>query len=112
MQIDQNSSISREDAQCALSVYINIKPDEQREKSLKWKYLNPQNRDIRDPSNKRIIIPDSKLSKLLGYEEYKDKVQNGEIYINSKKLGQKVLVEDDKMEYYVMISLMQKLFLK
>ena len=112
IQVDHTTKISRNHVQCALSAYININPEESRQKILRWKHLNSSHRDLRDPSCKRIIMPDDKLSKLLDYEKYKKDVKQGLIHIKSKKLGQKVVVTDDKLEYYVIIRLIQHHFLK
>jgi len=112
LEIDSTSKLSRSDVQCALSAYIHLNDDEDREKILKWKYLNALNRDLRDVKCKRIIKPDDKLSKLLNYEKYKIDVSKGLIFINNKKLDKKVAVVDDNLQYYVVMKLIQPHFIK
>ncbi len=110
LKIDPDEKISRIDGQCALSAYINLKPDESREKILRWKYLNPHNRDLRDVNDKRIIHPNKKLSNLLNYDNYKKDVKKGLIKTNKK--NEQIIVTDDKLEYRVVIRLFQIHFKK
>jgi hypothetical protein len=106
LQVDKNVQLTREDVNCAIFTYINIKPDEKREKILKWKHLNwntttngsdenggsPQ-RDLRDQIKKDTIIPDDALSKLLNYEEYKKEIDK---FLNKEKSEE---IEESKSPY-------------
>lgn len=99
--------LSRDEVQCAISAYINIKIDEERDKILRWKHLNTIERDLRDETNLSIIIPDDKLSKLLGYDEYVKQVERGKI-INKK--GD--VVTNSDLKYCIVTKLLQKHFEK
>ena len=47
LKVDPKDKIARDDIICALFTYVNIKPNETREKILRWKHLNSENRDLR-----------------------------------------------------------------
>jgi len=91
--VDKDTKLSRDDIQSALCTYINIKPNEAREKMTQWSYLNKEGRDLRDPTNKKIIIPDDKLAELLHYNEYCKQSST-----------------DNKLYYYVLMKLIQPHF--
>lgn len=76
--------ISRLDAIRALCVYCHLDPEESREEMLRWRHLNTINRDLQDPKDRRYILPDTPLSKLLRYDSYKKSVDKGEIYRSKK----------------------------
>lgn len=104
LQVDKDTKLMREEISCAIFTYINIKDDENREKILKWKYLNDNpKRDLRNPEHKDIIIPDDKLSNLLDYNQYKLDVLNK--LIKNKK-GE--IVTDDRLYYKTILKLIQK----
>ena len=65
------------------------------EKMLWADKLNPHRHDLRDIHTPSIIVPDRKLSILLGYDEYKKRVANGEIKYNNRRF----LGADGKVEY-------------
>lgn len=123
LKVDKNIKMTREDINCAIFTYINIKSDESRDKMLKWKYLNWHNdnpvRDLRDKEKKDIIIPDEALSKLLNYENYqkeinkflsKDSEEPHEKSIFSNKNGSHP--KDDKLRYTSVIKLIQPHIIK
>jgi chromatin remodeling complex protein RSC6 len=100
LQIDASiDTVSRVDVTRAICVYSHLKPDEQREETLEWAYLNPGGeRDLQNPANKRTILPDKTLSALLRYDNYKRDVKAGKIkQKTTDKItgikGQKVLTE-------------------
>jgi len=104
LQLPHDTSLSRVDATRAICVYANIKENEKRETMLRWKYLNPGGkRNLQVPYDKRAIVPDKKLTKLLGYDEYKRKVANGEIMqkVKNKETGMitSVEVSNDALYY-------------
>lgn len=138
LKVDEKSQLSREDINCAIFTYINFKPDETREKMLKWKHLNwntnvvegtnvvssPQ-RDLRDQTKKDVIIPDEALSNLLGYEKYKKDVNeyleksslskdpNGEEILESPYLNKNGShPKDDKLRFTSVIKLIQPHIIK
>lgn len=112
MKLEKGTPVSRNDVQCALSAYIHLSEDETREKVLRWKHLNPKSLDLRDPKNKRIINPDPALNKLLRYNDYKKKVKNGKVTKKVRQTGEKVVVTDPSLEYYVIMRLIQHHFLE
>ena len=103
--------ISRLNLQWAISAYIHIADDEKREGILSWKHLNPNNRDLRNPENRKIVLPDAKLSKLLRYDRYRKMVAKGKITVMStdKTTGDKTtrIYEDDALRYWVVMRLLQ-----
>lgn len=85
LQKPSDAVLSRIEATRAICVYAHIKPDESREEILEWSYLNTGGkRDLQDPENKRAILPDVALSKLLNYEKYKRDVLQGKITKKTK----------------------------
>jgi len=64
LKVDENEEITRTDITIAICAYIHIKDDETRERTLSWKKLNEENRDLRYPEDKRQIILDETLKKL------------------------------------------------
>ena len=106
LMVDPNMNLSRDDLQCALTIYIHLDPEEEREKKLKWAYLNKEGlRDLRNPKNRKLIYPDEALSSLLKYNEYKKNVDTGKEF---NKKGIKIL--DSNMHYYTLTSLLQNCF--
>jgi chromatin remodeling complex protein RSC6 len=105
-------SLSRSEVQSALCAYINLNSDEARETSLKWSHLNKNHRDLRDPNNKKIIVPDAALSKLLNYEGFKAQVLKGEIKKKNRKTGNEVVLTEPNLEYCYLMKLIQRHFVK
>ena len=106
MRLDEcnisRDEITRNDATNAICVYAHYNPDETRGHMKKWRHLNPDGeRDLQDPNNRKAIIPDKVLSKLLGYEEYRTRVASGDVKRSKKVNGQAVVVMDDALYYYV-----------
>lgn len=112
LQVEPDTQIARKQVQCALSAYIHLNKDEKREKILEWKHLNPKFRDLRDENNKRVILADAKLSKLLDYEGYKKQVKDGKVTMKNKKLGTVTKITSPDLEYCVVMKLIQKHFMK
>lgn len=79
LKIDADiQTVSRKDVMQALSVYIKLKPDEKRPDTLKWKHLNPGGkRDLQNPNDKQLIIPDKTLLSLIKFKpgQSKDKLR-------------------------------------
>lgn len=100
-----NNKISRQQVLCALSAYIHLEEDNVEDNV--WAYLNPKHRDLRDPTDKRCIIPDDRLSKLLGYNEFVKSVEKGE-YITKK--GK--IVTDPRLTFCRITALLQKHYVK
>ncbi len=72
---DPEVKLSRDEGTTAVNVYIHKDPLKVDEKHTKWHYLNEENRNLRKG---KVIEPDDKLSKLLDYEEWKERVKRGE----------------------------------
>ena len=112
MKIPKESTPTRNDITNAICTYCHIKPNETKERILKWKNLNPGGkRNLQDPSNKKNIIPDDTLKKLLNYDDYVKKVKEGKIYRNEinkdTKKKEKVLVTDASLSYSTIQKLIQ-----
>lgn len=96
---DTKICYSRIDAIRAISVYIKFDMNEKRDEILKWKYLNENGkRNLQDPKNKKKILCDKKLNKLLKYDQYVKDVEEGKVF-NKKK--EKIF---DSNLYYQTIS--------
>lgn len=102
------SEISRSHINNAVCVYVNYKVDETREKINMWgKCMNPTFKSLQDPDNKRRIIPDEKLQKLLDYDLYTTRVNKGEVTTSKGKV-----VSDPSLYYFNLVSLIQKHIIK
>lgn len=113
LEIDHNTLISRLDATRAICVYSKLGLNEEREEMLKWKHLNPDGkRNLQNPDNRSVILPDAKLSKLLKYDKYKKLVSAGKITKNkiNKETGRKTkeVVVDPELRYWVIQRLITK----
>jgi len=101
--LEGEEMLSRIDICRAICVYVNHEEEEKREEMLKWRHLNPLFRNLQNPQNKKVIIPDERLSRLLRYDEYVERVKRGEITIRKKdKLTGEVFYErvEDPGLYY------------
>lgn len=115
--LPEDSTLSRLDGTRAVDVYAHLKENEDREGMLKWAYLNPDcKRDLQNPMDRKAIVPDKTLSKLLKYKKYQRQVANGEI---TKKMRDKetgiisiVPVTSDALYYWVVPKLLGVHFLK
>lgn len=115
LNIDPETTLCRKDVTNAICVYAHLKPDEKRVHMLKWEYLNPGGkRNLQDPSNKMSILPDSALSKLLRYNQYKKDVKTGKITKNVKnkttRMVTKVTVTEPTLYYWVVQRLIREHF--
>jgi len=113
LKISSGSQITRNEITNAICVYCHLIPDEKRPQMLVWEKINPKGkRDLQDPNNKSIIIPDKKLSKLLNYKKYIRDVNNKKITENkvNKETNEKevIIVTDPSLKYYVMQKLISK----
>lgn len=89
LQVSHDTMLSRASVNRAITAYIfvNDKPFDPEtmdptafvEKKMWADKLNPHRHDLRDVHDKRVIRPDVKLSTLLGYEDYRKRVANGEV---------------------------------
>ncbi len=79
LKIEKGRNLSRIEVTRAINSYINIKKDEKRPSILEWAYLNPNQRNLQNLKDKRIIFPDKPLAKLLRYAEYKKAVASKQI---------------------------------
>jgi chromatin remodeling complex protein RSC6 len=114
LQVSPDTKITRTDATRALCAYSHLREGEDRPGVLKWAHLNTTHRNLQDPERKRAIAPDSKLSRLLNYDQYKKDVAAGIVskMVRDKETGLKnrVIVDDDSMYYWVLQKLMTSLF--
>jgi chromatin remodeling complex protein RSC6 len=117
LQIPEDTRLSRIEVTRAICVYSHLKDDEKREEMLRWKYLNPNGkRDLQFPQDKKAIIPDKSLSKLLRYDIYKKKVAAGQVThkTKNKETGkiEIVKVKTDALYYWAIQNLLNVHFLK
>lgn len=117
LKLKKGENLSRIDITNAICVYAHLDPKEKREKILRWKHLNPNGkRDLQDPDNKRAIVPDAALSKLLGYKKYVSDVEKGKVKrIKTDPVTKEkhlVVEEDSTLYYYVIQKLIQKHIVK
>lgn len=116
LQLPIETKISRMEVFNAICVYSHIKENESRENMLKWEYLNPKKRNLQNPRDKRSIIPDKSLSKLLRYSDYKKQVLDNKITknIKNKETGEKetIIVNSDFLYYWVIQKLLSFHFIK
>lgn len=107
-----DTKLSRVEIQGALAVYCRVK-DKNKKSYVRWGYLNPEGeRNLQDPKDRKFIIPDKKLSKLLRYDQYKKKIADGKIIIRNKKTGESRVVTDDRLQYFTITSLIGQLIKK
>lgn len=117
LKVPLDTRLSRTEVTSAICVYAHLKEDEKRESALVWKYLNPGcKRNLQLPQDKKALIPDKPLSKLLRYEEYKKNVAKGLITKNvkNKETDKKevVKVTSNALYYYVIQRLLCVHFVK
>lgn len=117
LQIDPATRLSRQEVTCAICVYINYKENESRPEMTRWSYLNPEGaRNLQNQFDKKKVIPDKKLSKLLHYKEYQRSIARGEItkrvYDKETKTYNKIRVEQDTLYYQTIQHLINRHFIK
>lgn len=117
IKVSPETRISRIEATRAICAYAHWKDDEKREEVLRWQHLNPEGRrDLQNPQDKKSIIPDKALVKLLRYEKYKKDIKNGKITkkVKDKETGKTNVVQmtDDILYYWVIQKLITVHFIK
>lgn len=106
LSVPASKKLTRSDVMRALCAYINIKPDEDRESVLEWKYLF-NGKSLQNPKNRKEILPDKKLSKLLRYDQYVRDVKAGRVtkkVFNKELFKKEVVPETDHSLKYVTIQ--------
>lgn len=113
LKLQDGEKVSQIEVAVAIRVYIYLDPNEKREKFLRWKFLNNEGRDLRNPERKTEIIPDSHLANLLGYETYTKLVEEGKVFSKrkDKETGMKEVVQitDPKLNMCVVQKLIAPL---
>jgi len=115
LEIDDDYYPTRTDVTRAISAYIRFDPNEKREEMLKWEHLNPDNRNLQNPNNKKEIIPDDTLSELLGYPEYIKNVKKGKVFrmvVDDDGEKIKVPVTNTSLTYCTIQKLINKHFIE
>uniref|UniRef100_A0A6C0JRN8 Uncharacterized protein n=1 Tax=viral metagenome TaxID=1070528 RepID=A0A6C0JRN8_9ZZZZ len=119
LQLGKGEQVSRSEVNSAITMYINVKNlDAVPAEKQKWlKRMNPGGkRNLQDPENGSIIVPDKALSELLNYAAYQKKVKAGKQVWNrkNKATGEKEdKVEDsDRLTYSVVQHLLAPHFPK
>lgn len=108
LKLGPDEEITSREVMVAISTYIHRdeRLDAQRQR---WLKLNPKKRDLRDPKDLRVTIPDSKLSQLLEYPAYCERVAKGletitkddPVYARSFQ----VPIADDSLRWWVVTKL-------
>lgn len=117
LKVSSDTRLSRVDVTRALCVYVHLDEDEKRDAVLEWKYMNANGkRNLQNPQDKKAIIPDKALSKLLRYDVYKKNVADGLVTrkVVDKETGKKqvVKVTTDALYYWVVPKLLGFHFLE
>ena len=117
LKVPSDTRLSRLEATRAICAYVRLKEGEDRETILRWANLNPGGkRDLQDPNDKRAIIPDALLSKLLRFPDYQKKVANGMVTkkTKNKETGQPMIVkvDNDKLYYVTLQQLLSQHLIK
>lgn len=107
--------VSRQEISNAICVYVRLKPDEKRPQMLRWKHLNPKGeRNLQNPDDRMVILPDETLSKILDYSSYQKEVREGKIVRektvaeNGVKVKKEIPVENDELRYWVLTKLISR----
>jgi len=117
LELPSGSRLSRIEATRAICAYSHIRENESRPEMLAWSHLNPGGkRNLQNPRDKKSIIPDKALSKLLGYHKYKKSVAKGLVSkkIKNKETNETTIVPltNDFLYYWVIQKLIGAHFLK
>ena len=108
LKLEPTATLSRIEATRAICVYSHIKEGELREEILRWGHLNPDGkRNLQNPHDKKTILPDQKLSKLLRYDAYKKSVAAGQVV---QKNG--VVVSNPALYYFTIQKLLNHHFIE
>lgn len=112
LNVTDNTQLSRVDVTRAICVYCHLKPDDSRDEIKRWSYLNTTKRDLRDPTNRKNILPDKKLSDLLHINEYLDAVAEGRIITKRRnkdtRKKESFVVTEAKLSYATLQSLISR----
>ena len=119
LQLGKGEQVSRSEVNSAVTMYINVKDLEAvpAEKQKWLKRMNPGGkRNLQDPENGSIIVPDKALAELLNYAAYQKRVKAGKQIWNrkNKATGEKadVVEESDRLTYSVVQHLLAPHFPK
>lgn len=104
LKVNHDDKLTRLDITRALCVYCHLSPTEEREETLRWKYLNEEGRDLRDPTNRQKLLPDDALKTLLRYEKYVEDVEDGKIIAHRRNRDtgerEEYTVSDPSLTYF------------
>jgi chromatin remodeling complex protein RSC6 len=119
LQLGKGEQVSRSEVNSAITMYINVKDlDAVPAEKQKWlKRMNPGGkRNLQDPENGSIIVPDKALAELLNYAAYQKRVKAGKQVWNrkNKATGEKEdkVEESDRLTYSVVQHLLAPHFPK
>lgn len=111
LQVGPDTNLSRIEVTRAINSYIHLKEDETRPSILVWKYLNPNNRNLQNVNDKRIIFPDKPLARLLRYPAYQEAVARSQVTEDRKNKAtgtkERVVVTSDALHYRTVQKLIQ-----
>jgi len=63
-QVDRGTIMSRSQVLKGIAAYAKYKP-----KNPEWEYINPDGRDLQNPTDRKTILPDVQLAKLFGVKK-------------------------------------------
>jgi len=113
LQVSHTTTLCRKDVTNAICVYSHLNPIEAREHMLRWEYLNRGGkRNLQNPKERMAIIPDSALSKLLQYNQYKKDVKGGLVTKNVRDKKTRVTsvmtITEPTLYYWVIQKLLSR----
>lgn len=118
LHVTPDTTMTRKEVTNAMCAYVHVKDNEKREEMLEWgKKMNPGGkRNLQDPNDGMVILPDKPLAKLLNYDQYKKDVKAGKVEtkrINKEtRMVEMVTVEDPVLKYCTMQKLLSPHFLE
>ena len=105
--VDKDATFSRTEITTAICVYINRNKDEKRESHQRWAYLNSDEngnpkRDLRDKEQKKNVVLDDTLNKLLRFDDFVTRIKNGEVnkFVFDKERNEYMSVPETDTHFY------------
>uniref|UniRef100_A0A6C0JQL7 DM2 domain-containing protein n=1 Tax=viral metagenome TaxID=1070528 RepID=A0A6C0JQL7_9ZZZZ len=89
---------TRRNVTLALNSYVHLNKEKTDEHHSTWEYLNPNDRDLRDPKDKRVVKleNDKDFAELLRYDEYIENVKLDKIFKDHKLEKYNQMVESER----------------
>lgn len=110
--LEHGSKLSRADLTIAVTKYIYSNGKEEGIKKMWADKMNPNGRDLRDPDDRSVILPDEALSEVLDYQGYVDRVKAGEVTWKRRYPNTEIVQGDISLTYPILQHLLAKHFRK